>query len=265
LSVGLGALQQGGLTAVPWGWLGPVEHCSYATVWQQRPDRQAQRVLGLDTAAHAARMRELSAVGWRPVAVSVAAVPTGWWPEAPLRTASLWHRPKVSEAARVARAPRQANAAALLLALGREQPVWPLLKQTPTPDARSHLLARLGTHCIAAETIVRRLKVETDAGALQALILGLGELTDRDLPAEQRTQLLPLLLKWYREDADAGVHGAIDWLLRHGKEGPAPRKVAGRRPKNSSGSTTSCAGYRPDGDSGVSIARGRRTSSSPGR
>jgi formylglycine-generating enzyme required for sulfatase activity len=57
------------------------------------------------------------------------------------------------------------------------------------------------------------------------LILGLGELSDKDLPAEQRKQLLPSLLKWYREDADAGVHGAIDWLLRHGKEGPAQRKV----------------------------------------
>jgi formylglycine-generating enzyme required for sulfatase activity/tRNA A-37 threonylcarbamoyl transferase component Bud32 len=221
----LGALQQGSLTAVPWAWPGPVDHCSYATVWQQRPDRQAERVVGLDTAAHAARMHQLAAAGWRPVAVSVAEVPTGWWGEGRLRTASLWHRPKVPEAARLARAPRQANAAALLLSLGKEGPVWPLLKQVPTPDVRSHVLARLGTHGIAADTIVRRLKVETDATARRALILGLGELGDKDLPAEQRNQLLPLLLKWYREEADAGVHGAIDWLLRHGKEGPAQRKV----------------------------------------
>jgi formylglycine-generating enzyme required for sulfatase activity len=222
---GLGALRPGGLTAVPWAWPGPVDHCSYATVWQQRPDRQAERVLGLDTAAHAARMRELAAAGWRPVAVSVAEVPTGWWGEAPLRAASLWHRPRVPETVQVARAPRQANAAALLLWLGKEGPAWPLLQPTPTPDVRSHLVARLGTHGIAADTIVRRLKVETDAGARRALILGLGELGERDLPAEERKQLLPLLLKWYREDADAGVHGAIDWLLRHGKEGPAGRKV----------------------------------------
>ncbi len=31
------------------------------------------------------------------------------------------------------------------------------------------------------------------------------------------------LLAWYRDDADAGIHGAIDWLLRHGKEGPIAR------------------------------------------
>jgi len=30
-------------------------------------------------------------------------------------------------------------------------------------------------------------------------------------------------LRWYREDPDPGLHSAIDWLLRHGKEGPESR------------------------------------------
>jgi formylglycine-generating enzyme required for sulfatase activity len=33
------------------------------------------------------------------------------------------------------------------------------------------------------------------------------------------------LLEWYRSDPDPGIRGAVDWLVRHGREGPAPRKV----------------------------------------
>ena len=37
--------------------------------------------------------------------------------------------------------------------------------------------------------------------------------------------LVEKLLKLYREHPDAGIHGAIDWLLRHVKEGPDDRKL----------------------------------------
>jgi formylglycine-generating enzyme required for sulfatase activity len=33
------------------------------------------------------------------------------------------------------------------------------------------------------------------------------------------------LLKWYREDGDTGIHGAIDWLLRHDKDGLEDRPL----------------------------------------
>jgi hypothetical protein len=36
---------------------------------------------------------------------------------------------------------------------------------------------------------------------------------------------VPLLLSWFREDPDPGIHAAIDWLLRHRQEGPVPRKL----------------------------------------
>ncbi len=55
--------------------------------------------------------------------------------------------------------------------------------------------------------------------------MALGEFTDRDLPAGVRGPLVQKLLGWYREDPDAGIHGAIDWLLRHAKEGPANRPL----------------------------------------
>src|SRR5207244_3578816 len=37
--------------------------------------------------------------------------------------------------------------------------------------------------------------------------------------------LVQKLLDWYCDDPDAGIHGAIDWLLRHGKEGPVARPL----------------------------------------
>jgi formylglycine-generating enzyme required for sulfatase activity/tRNA A-37 threonylcarbamoyl transferase component Bud32 len=222
---GLAGPGLGGLAALPWARLGPMEDRWYATVFHERPGWEAERVLGLTPQEQVARMRELAVQGWRPAALSVAEVSQGWWGTAPLRTASLWHRPAVMEADRVARAPRQANAAALLLALHREEPVWPLLKGTPTPDVRSHLLARLGTHGIGSAAIVKRLETEPEVTARRALILGLGEYGEKELPLVDRQRLLPVLLGWYREDPDPGIHGAIDWLLRHGKEGRADRKL----------------------------------------
>jgi len=45
------------------------------------------------------------------------------------------------------------------------------------------------------------------------------------MAAELRQRLVTRLLGWYREDADAGIHGTIDWLLRHSKEGKNDRPL----------------------------------------
>jgi formylglycine-generating enzyme required for sulfatase activity len=74
--------------------------------------------------------------------------------------------------------------------------------------------------------LVRRLEVEKADSARRALILALGEYSARDLPASVRKPLTEKLLAWYRDDPDAGVHGAIDWLLRHDKEGMEKRPLS---------------------------------------
>ena len=56
-------------------------------------------------------------------------------------------------------------------------------------------------------------------------MLSLGEFDERHLSAAQRQALVPQLLAWYRTDPDPGIHAAVDWLLRPGKEGPQPRKI----------------------------------------
>jgi hypothetical protein len=127
-------------------------------------------------------------------------------------------------AQREAVANRQANAAVALLHLRQPDQVWPLLQSRPYPDTRTYLLHRAGPLGVDARLLCERLVVEKDASVRQPLILALGEYTTEQLLTALRREWTAKLLRWYREDADPGVHAAIDWLLRYGKEGPMPRK-----------------------------------------
>jgi serine/threonine protein kinase/formylglycine-generating enzyme required for sulfatase activity len=201
---------------------GPEKARGYAGVWGPPGGFDAERLVGLDPAAHLARCRALAEAGWRPAALSVAEV---GGPDGPaVVAASLWHRPAIPEANRVARAARQAGAAGALLRLGRDAPVWPLLRHTPTPDVRSHLVARMAPLGVPARTVVERLLAEQDVSARRALILALGEYDSEHLPDDLRKPLVGRLLGWYRDDPDPGIHGSIDWLLRQAREGPEARK-----------------------------------------
>jgi len=115
-------------------------------------------------------------------------------------------------------AKRQANAAVALLRLSRPEKVWPLLKHSPDPRVRSYLIHRFGPMGADAAAIIKRLDEEPDITIRRALILSLGENGDKELTAEARQALLPKLQSIYRTDADPGLHGAAEWLLRHWKE-----------------------------------------------
>jgi formylglycine-generating enzyme required for sulfatase activity len=127
-------------------------------------------------------------------------------------------------------AQRQAQAAVALLRLGQEDAVWPLLQHSPEhnpdPSRRTYLLHRLAPLGADPQVLIRRLDKQLDASARRALILALGEFTAEQLPADVRQPLTANLLTWYRDDPDPGIHAAIDWLLRHDKEGDVPRKLA---------------------------------------
>jgi serine/threonine protein kinase/formylglycine-generating enzyme required for sulfatase activity len=120
---------------------------------------------------------------------------------------------------------RQAQAGVALLQLGRSEPVWPLLRQSSDPSRRTYLIHALGRPGTEIDTLIAQLGVETDVSARRALILSLGELTAEQLPAERRQPLVAKLLAWYRDDPDPGIHSAVDWLLRHGRQGTTPRKL----------------------------------------
>lgn len=128
-------------------------------------------------------------------------------------------------AARDAQAKRQAEAGIALLRLGRADLVWSLLRRSPDSSVRSYLIRDLGQSGVSPDVIIKRLEVESDASVRQALILSLGGFSDDQLPIDKRKSLIVWLLKMYREDADSGIHSAIDWLLRDGRQGLLNRKI----------------------------------------
>ena len=66
--------------------------------------------------------------------------------------------------------------------------------------------------------IVKRLDDEPDITIRRALLLSLGEFTEKELSQDARTAMLPKLKEMYRKDADSGLHAAAEWLLRTWKQ-----------------------------------------------
>jgi len=109
---------------------------SYAAVWSGEAGFEAIPILGLDPAAHLKRCRELESQGYRMVGLSAARIAPG----APPLTASVWHRPVISEQAKDRLAERQARAAIALVRMGKANEVWPLLRYSADPRLRSFII-----------------------------------------------------------------------------------------------------------------------------
>jgi hypothetical protein len=120
---------------------------------------------------------------------------------------------------------RRANAGLALLVLGQAEAVWPLLKQSPDPTARTPLTLRLVSRGVDAGVLVERLERTPEVSERRALRSALGEYDGERLPVELRQRLLPRLLAWHREDPDPGVHSGIDWLWRQKRDGPRARAL----------------------------------------
>jgi formylglycine-generating enzyme required for sulfatase activity/tRNA A-37 threonylcarbamoyl transferase component Bud32 len=131
--------------------------------------------------------------------------------------------PGAAEKLRETLAKRQGYAAVALLKMGRSEKVWPLLKHSPDPTARSYLIHSFAPLGAEVAVLVRRLAEEPDVSIRRALILSLGEFDLRQFPAAQRQPLIPKLLDLYRSDPDSGIHGAAEWLLRQEGWGQAAK------------------------------------------
>jgi formylglycine-generating enzyme required for sulfatase activity len=134
----------------------------------------------------------------------------------PLARRELAKRPteKASEDQKELLAKRQANIAIALLRLGNPDQVWPALKFSPDPRARSDIIHWLSPLGCDPQPIIQRLDIETDVTIRRALVLALGEFTDSQLPMARRQPLIEKLLDVYENEPDAGLHGAAEWLLR---------------------------------------------------
>jgi len=60
--------------------------------------------------------------------------------------------------------------------------------------------------------LVEQLNEELDVSIRRALLLALGEFGEKQVTLEKRA-LMPKLLALYQDDPDAGIHGAVEWLL----------------------------------------------------
>ncbi len=119
---------------------------------------------------------------------------------------------------------RQANTAVALYRLGSPDAVWPKLTFTPDPRVRSYIIHWLSPLGGDPQPIIQRLDNELDVTIRRALLLTLGEFSEAQLPAAQRQPVVEKLLSLYENGPDAGLHGAVEWLLR--KWGQANRLQA---------------------------------------
>jgi hypothetical protein len=124
-----------------------------------------------------------------------------------------------TEEAQVGLARRQAYIATALILMGRAEKVWPLLKHSPDPTARSYLIERLGPAGVEVKVLASRLSEEKDVSTRTAIILSLGQYDRGLVRLASGDELVERLLGLYRDDPDGGIHGAAEWVLRTWGEG----------------------------------------------
>src|SRR5262249_50559754 len=144
------------------------------------------------------------------------------------------------------------RAAVALVRLGQADEVWPLLRHRPDPTVRSYIVnwlkllgadpkplaaklehPALGPSSPPAEGPARMdmeaILFDPVVSVRRAWILALGECPG--FPASDREPLVALLLKAYRDDPDAGIHGAAEWTLRQWGQGEALTKAEAGLPQ----------------------------------
>ena len=150
-------------------------------------------------------------------------------------TASVWHRPVVSEEVKDRLAERQARAAVALVRMGKAEDVWPLLRHSADPRLRSFIvnwLNPLGAdpRLIAAELDridpnakptpapgqqkMDSILFHPETSHASGVDPGIGDVRDGGTIPGEREPLIGKLLDFYRNDPDAGIHGAAEWTLR---------------------------------------------------
>lgn len=118
----------------------------------------------------------------------------------------------------------RARSAALWLALGQEEAVWPLLRTTPDPTLRTRVIHGMSSVVVSPEDLVDRLAAQEDVSVRRGLLLITGELIgDPALRSTDRTELrygdaghplIQRLLQLFAADPDPGIHAAAEWTLR---------------------------------------------------
>jgi formylglycine-generating enzyme required for sulfatase activity len=155
--------------------------------------------------------------------------------DGPPVTASVWHRPVITEETKDQVAERQARAAIALFRMGKVGEVIPLLRHSADPRLRSFIINWLNPLGAAPKTLAAELDrlpptsrptpaqgqqfmdavlFHPETSMRRALILALGTYGTEGLSPGEREPLIGKLLDLYHNDADSGIHGAAAWTLR---------------------------------------------------
>ena len=205
----------------------------YTTVRHTCSDRASTELHGLELIEHLSRCRQLSGKNYRPVSLFVTQLRTG----RPLQAASVWEHLIALETAKDQVHTRQANAGIALLRLGQFRSVRPLLMQCAEPQARSWLIHRARPLGVDIAQLLQYLRDDTQTCIRRALLHTLGEFDCDSVQATQRESCIAQLWTMYREDPDAGIHGAAEWVLRRWGQGEQIKDIE-RKP--------AVTGPRPD-------------------
>jgi formylglycine-generating enzyme required for sulfatase activity len=126
----------------------------------------------------------------------------------------------------------RARVAALLMAAGGEQAVWPLLAHSEDPTLRTDVIHGMSPVFAQPDDVIAEVSRQPDPTIRRAMVLLAGELVG---PPEQRTgrwteirQKAPFideLLRLYRDDPDPGMHAAAEWTLLRYEQGAEISKI----------------------------------------
>lgn len=193
---------------------------SFTALWERNLEFESVELHGLNPADHRVRCRELAAAGFRPVSIAGPILPVA---ADPIEVAgSVWQRPRVADVLREQFAVRQANAAVALIRLGHADKAWPMFERSgenaADPREQSMLIQYAGQMGIDPARILARFYAEKNVATKRALVLTLGQFSENQVSSSTREALIDELLDIYRDHPDAGLHGAVSWLLRQWRQ-----------------------------------------------
>ena len=108
---------------------------------------------------------------------------------------------------------RQGIAAALQISLG-EDAGFSVFSFSSDPTSKSKCQLMLGQLNVSPAMLVEKINFTADISAKSAMFVALGDLDLGSIDLETKSKWQSEFLGLYQKSPDAGLHGALDWLLR---------------------------------------------------
>lgn len=108
---------------------------------------------------------------------------------------------------------RRANAAISLFLMNKEEMGLQVLGLPPGSEARTCLIHLLGPAGVSVTLLIQTLDSASSPLQRMAIIQALGEVPLESFSSDESDRLVRILLNFYEQDRDPGVHGSAKWLL----------------------------------------------------